>query len=82
MARTAQLKKIKPFEAWTAVIDPDLLGSSRTVEKNMDGNVQKETPHAVESTAWQPAARAVRALEAAGDPIGESTVDLSPRVSL
>ena len=25
MARTAQLKKIKPFEAWTAVIDPDLL---------------------------------------------------------
>src|SRR5438132_11896204 len=44
MAKAAQPKKIKPFEAWTAVIDPDLLGSSRTVEKNMDGNVNFLAP--------------------------------------
>ena len=44
MAKSAQPKKIKPFEAWTAVIDPDLLGSSRTVEKNMDGNVNFPAP--------------------------------------
>jgi len=44
MAKTIEPKKIKPFEAWTAVIDPDLLGSSRVVEKGLDGNVYFPAP--------------------------------------
>src|SRR5215471_8069036 len=43
MAKSAQ-PKIKPFEAWTAATDPDLLGSSRSVEKGLDGNVNFPSP--------------------------------------